>query len=828
MSKIKKVSRLKSTIKYDKKIAKRLVNIDYYKAQARNMRQIEHIEREKQRLSTPRWEKITELLNFYKELGLTEGSSSTGLVLKGIYNKNILAATGGVFQRNTNLISVVAKVETLMIAYKAIKGNKGALTEAGKVSKDTFNSFTEDQKQFYLKSFTLPDGINLYHFQLVSKLIRKGKYPWGSSLRVYINKPGQPDKLRPLTIPPFMDKVVQKAIAMVLEAIYEPRFEKLNRVFGFRSNIGVQNALIALLSTKTSGMRTAVEGDIEAAYDTVDRGILIKILEKRIRDNKFIKLILDRLNYDFVDTKTKQRLRPSIGIPQGGIDSPYLFNIYMYELDEFVHNELQGIIDNLNSKIKVKRKFSKLYTSNRAKKKKLIRQKVSVSKQLQRLPLDKNNSLVQLTRKNLFNILKNIRLNEHQKNKISSSAATKRILRIFYVRYADDWILVTNGNKEVANYLKEKIADFLTNTLKLNLSAKKTLVTDMTKGPAKFLGFEIRANSRGPLRKLPVKNPKSFKKFTLSRKSCVLLWAQPDKQRIINRFHMKSLCDKSGFPISTPWVSGLESHAIIERYNAVIRGISDFYLPIIRNKAKIHRWIYILRYSCLKTLAQKYRCSIKRIFKRFGYNLHSKSDQTVQVKVIQKVNTRSYVKDWTLLSYKKTLAVVDAGSRNKEMVADFWSTENGMLGNYPRKPGKYPSITTEDYIKAFDIHQARTQAPFGMPCSYCGTFENVQQHHLKHIRKRAYCLIPENLSYQQIMALRNRKQIPLCLNCHIRLVHAGKYDGPALIKFSPKVKLVDNRIIHVESFVKPGVEYFAKSLIEKGWKEIQNSKLSKK
>jgi hypothetical protein len=85
------------------------------------------------------------------------------------------------------------------------------------------------------------------------------------------------------------------------------------------------------------------------------------------------------------------------------------------------------------------------------------------------------------------------------------------------------------------------------------------------------------------------------------------------------------------------------------------------------------------------------------------------------------------------------------------------------------------------------------------------------------------------------MALRNRKQIPLCATCHLKLVHAGKYDGPALIKLAPN-KLADNisfyrlRLlwptattgvaykISVSNIVKPGKEYFSKSLTERGWR----------
>jgi hypothetical protein len=73
-------------------------------------------------------------------------------------------------------------------------------------------------------------------------------------------------------------------------------------------------------------MRTAIEGDVEAAYDCVNRRKLIEILERSIDDKKFLKLIEKRLDYDYIElTPTNYvRTRPGVGIPQGGIDSPYL------------------------------------------------------------------------------------------------------------------------------------------------------------------------------------------------------------------------------------------------------------------------------------------------------------------------------------------------------------------------------------------------------------------------------------------------------------------------------------------------------------------------
>lgn len=814
-----------ATVTYDAKFAKSSTNTDYYKAQGQDMREYEKLQEAKVSLATPKWEVVSGLLESFRSRGLAEEKSSSGMVLLGIYQKNQQALRDGVNKNNSNLISVISKPELLALAYREIRGNKGALTPGAEVSSETYNSMSDEQKQLYLASHKLPDGINLSTFVLISKLLRQGKYPWGSSKRIYFDKPGQPGKKRPITIPPFTDRIVQKAISMVLESIYEPFFDKLNCSFGFRPTFGTQDALVAVCSKYTNGVRTAVEGDIEAAYDTVNKEKLLEILGKKIKDKKFISLLRERLNYDFVETSEdgSVRVKPVDGIPQGGIDSPYLFNIYMHELDTYVKTELQASIDNLNQKLEKPtgyvRKYNKNFNSIRAHEAKLIRQLGKLKAKLSALPRD-NRRDVHVLRKRLFGLVKAIRYNNHQKNRISSATTNKKVLRIHYFRYADDWILLTNGSKEIGTALKNKISQFLTNNLGLKLSPTKTLITDITKNSAKFLGCELRISARGALRRKPV-NKGIIKKYNLQKISGLQMWAKPDRQRLINRMYMKGFCSRSGFPQTIPWLSCLEAHTIIERFNASIRGLAEFYFPIIKYKSHIIRWIYILRFSCLKTLAQKFHCSIKDIFKRFGYNLHCKSTQTVKVRVVQTVNKKSFAKDWVLLTYNDLLRLVNYEGRAKKMLGDYYAREKGETVNNPVKRGSFPKVTNDNFLEKISWVSFRTSASLNMPCSYCGSDRNVHQHHIRHIRKRSYSLIPDSESYQRIMALRNRKQIPLCEVCHISLIHGGKYNGPKLIKLAPVSKLVDNRILHVESFVHPGTEHFSATLAEKGWKDLK-------
>lgn len=98
-------------------------------------------------------------------------------------------------------------------------------------------------------------------------------------------------------------------------------------------------------------MKNAIEGDIEAAFDSVNREKLLNILSKKIHDNKVLHLIKERLNYEFVEKTPEgknKRFRPTLGIPQGGIDSPYLFNIYMHELDQYIEYELKKELSKMN------------------------------------------------------------------------------------------------------------------------------------------------------------------------------------------------------------------------------------------------------------------------------------------------------------------------------------------------------------------------------------------------------------------------------------------------------------------------------------------------
>ena len=173
-------------------------------------------------------------------------------------------------------------------------------------------------------------GMSLKRIESLIKKLRDRSYQPHPARRQYIPKKSG-NGLRPLGIPAADDKLVQEAVRMILESIYEPTFQSTSH--GFRPGKSCHTALSQIQKTFT-GVSWFVEGDIKGCFDNIDHHILVNILKRRIKDEAFIDLIWKLLRAGYLEDWMKHQTYS--GTPQGSGVSPLLANIYMNELDLFM------------------------------------------------------------------------------------------------------------------------------------------------------------------------------------------------------------------------------------------------------------------------------------------------------------------------------------------------------------------------------------------------------------------------------------------------------------------------------------------------------------
>ena len=208
-----------------------------------------------------------------------------------------------------SLFDKVYAKRTLERAWERVRCNNGA---AG-VDRESVAFFAKDADQ---------------RLDRLSRDLREGAYQPHAVMRTWIDKPGKKEK-RPLGIPAVRDRIVQTALVIVLEPIFEREF--LPTSFGFRRRLGAKDALREVDGLLKQGFTWVVDVDFKSYFDTNDHARLLELVRRRVSDGRVLELIEAYLKADILDGPSQWK--PEAGTPQGAVISPLLSNVYLHELD---------------------------------------------------------------------------------------------------------------------------------------------------------------------------------------------------------------------------------------------------------------------------------------------------------------------------------------------------------------------------------------------------------------------------------------------------------------------------------------------------------------
>jgi RNA-directed DNA polymerase len=214
-------------------------------------------------------------------------------------------------RRFTLLYDKVCRQDILREAWQRVKSNRGA-AGADQVDIDAIREYGEDRFLGELEQ-------ELRSRQYRAALVR----------RVHIPKPGQPGKTRPLGIPTVKDRVVQMAVKIVIEPLFEADF--LPCSFGFRPKRTPRMALGAIVQSANQGYSFVVDVDLKSYFDTISHELLLELVGRRVADVQVMRLIRAWLKAGVMEEG--KVTHPYRGSPQGGVISPTLSNIFLHEVD---------------------------------------------------------------------------------------------------------------------------------------------------------------------------------------------------------------------------------------------------------------------------------------------------------------------------------------------------------------------------------------------------------------------------------------------------------------------------------------------------------------
>jgi len=549
--------------------------------------------------------------------------------------------------------------ELYLLAYGRIYSNKGAMTPG--VTGET------------------ADGMSMKKIERIIDALRYERYRFSPVRRVYI--PKKNGKLRPLGMPTWSDKLVGEVVRLILEAYYEPQFSDDSH--GFRPRRGCHTALQDVAETWT-GTTWFIEGDISDCFGSLDHEIMVGTLAESIHDNRFLRLVRNMLQAGYLEDWIWGATLS--GAPQGGVVSPILSNIYLDRLDWFVERLLIPQYTR-GERRRSNPEYTRVASAIERARKRGDREKVRELRKRQRLLP-------------------------------SLDPQDRGYRRLRYVRYADDILLGFTGPKSEAEKIKARLARFLREDLKLELSQEKTLITHASTEAARFLGYEIivqKSNTKVARGRRSVNGSVRLRvPMTVIKEKCALY------------------CERGKPAPRTPLVNKSDLD-IVATYGSEYRGFVQYYL-LASDVYRLNRLNGVMRYSLLKTLACKHHTTGRKMAARYK----------------AKVDTPHGLR--TCLQ-----VTVERGEGRKPLVARF--------GGIPLKRQKKAVI--HDRIPE-RVTYPRKELPLRLlrgECEVCGRVADVTVHQIRKLTDLGKPG-PGQPEWARLMVKRRRKTLVACAECH--------------------------------------------------------------
>jgi group II intron reverse transcriptase/maturase len=553
-----------------------------------------------------------------------------------------------------------------LLAYGRIYANQGAMTPGADAE--------------------TVDGMSLGKIGRIIDALRHERYRFRPVRRVWI--PKKNGRRRPLGMPTWSDKLVGEVVRLLLEAYYEPTFS--DRAHGFRPGRGCHTALREVVNTWT-GTTWFIEGDLADCFGSLDHKIMTDAVAERIHDGRFLRLLRNMLTAGYLEDWIWNATLS--GVPQGGVASPVLSNIYLHRLDAFVETVL--VPD---------------YTRGGR------RARNGAYRRMQE-------AIVRARNRGDRVAVRALRKQSRGLPSVDPQDPDYRRLR--YVRYADDTLLGFTGPRAEAEEIKQRLAAFLHDDLKLELSPDKTLITHAGTGAARFLGYEI----------------------TVQHNNSVISGGR----RTVNgsiRLRVPTAVIKAksaryllrGKPAHRSPLMNADVHAIINTYGAEYRGIVGYYL-LASDVWRLNRLHWVMQTSLLKTLAGKHHSSVPKMARKFTATIDTPAGPR---KCLQ--------------------ARTDRGEGRKPLVAQF--------GGIPLTRQKNTVLIDREPVPVTRRKELIARLLTGR-CEICGHTGTVLVHHIRKLAELEKPGQPEQPGWVKLMAKRRRKTLVVCQPCH-STIHTGQ------------------------------------------------------